>query len=93
MTVVVVEALAIAVLDDVELIILGVIVMPLKVAVSVSYTVGVPADMTVAVADVMLGVPTEKRVEVLADVNTNAFVVVITAFELPVSRPMEESSR
>ena len=88
--VVVVEALVIDVLTDVELIGVGVIVIPLKVALSESYAVGVPADMAVAVVGIMLGVPPERCVEVLADVNANAFVVVITAFEFPVSTPLEE---
>ena len=91
--VVVVEALVIDVLTDVELIVLGVIVIALKLVVSVPYTVGVSAAMAVVMTDIMLGVPTEKGVEVLADVNTNAFVVVITAFEFPVSTPLEEFSR
>ena len=89
-----VEALVIAVLTDAELIVVGVIVIALKLAVSVSYSVDVPAEVAVdlfedKVAGVALGVLTEIGIEVLTDVNGNAVAVVITAFMFPVSTPLE----
>ena len=98
MVLVVVEALVIAVLADVGLIVVRDIVIPLKLVVSVSYNVGVPAardfDLLMdAATGAMLGVLPEVGIEMLADVNANAFAVLITAFEFPVSTPLEELSR
>ena len=46
-----------------------------------------------AMADIMLGVLTGIGIEVLPDVSANAFAVVMTALEFPVSTPLEEFSR
>ena len=94
--VVVVEALVIDMLPDVRFIVVGVIVVALKLVVSVSYTVDVPAarafDLFIdAVTDIMLGVLPEIGNEVLTDVNASALVV--TALGFPVPTPLEEFSR
>ena len=96
--VVVIEALAIDVLTDVDLIVVGVIAIALKLVVSVSYTVGVPAARAFglfkdALADVIVGILTTIGVEVLADGNTNAFAVAMAALEFPVSTPLGGFSR
>ena len=96
--VVVVEALVIAVLANAGLIVVGVIVFALRLVVSVSYTVGVPAARAFglfkdAVADVIVGILTTIGVEVLADGNTNAFAVAMAALEFPVPTPLEGFSR
>ena len=97
--VVVVEVMVIGVLADVEIFVVGVIVSVLKFAFSVSYSVDVPSsDVAVdlfmdALTDVMLAVLTGIDIDELADVGANAFAVVITALEFPVSTPLEEFSR
>ena len=88
-----------AVLADVEIIVVGAIVIVVKFVLPVSYSVNVSSSgVTVglfmdALAGSMLGVLTGIGVEVLSDVSTNAFAVVITALEFPVSTPLEEFSR
>ena len=49
--------------------------------------------MSSDVADVMLDVLSVLGVEVLTNVNSNAFAVVVTALGFPVSTPLEEFSR
>ena len=73
-----------------------VIASALKLALPASYSV--PVDVTVdfsvyPLAGAMPGVLTGICIEVLADVNTNAFAVVMTALEFPVSTPSEEFGR
>ena len=85
----VVEALAIGVLADVEIIALGVIVIVLKFVLPVTYAVDVSSGVDIdlfmdALVSVMIGVLTGIGIEVLAVTNANAFTVVITAFECPV---------
>ena len=46
-----------------------------------------------ALAGVMLAVLTGIDIEVMPEVNANAFAVAITALELPVSTTLEEFSR
>ena len=92
--VVVVEALFIDVLADVEIIAVGVIVIVLKFALPVSYSADVSSsDVMDMLAGVMLGALTGIDVEVLSDVRANAFAIVITALEFPVSIPLEVISR
>ena len=97
--VVVAEVFAIDVLADVEIILVGVIVIVLKFALPVSYSVDVPSsDVSVdlfmdALASVMLAVLTGIGIGMLADVSANAFAVAMTALEFPVSTPLEEFSR
>ena len=83
---VVVEVLVIDVLDDAEFI---VVVIVLKFTLSSSQSLDVSSD----VADVMLDVLSVLGVEVLTNVNANAFAVVMTALGFPVSTPLEEFSR
>ena len=67
---------------DVEIIVVCPIVIVLKFALSVSYSaVDVPSGVAVmdALAGVMLGVVNGIGIEVLADVNANAFAVVMTS--------------
>ena len=95
--VVVVEVLFIGVLTDVEVIVVGVIVIILKVALSVPYPLDVSSGLVVdlsmmnALAVVMLDVLTGIGIE--ADENTNAVVALVTALGFPVSTPSEECSR
>ena len=97
--VVVVEVMVIDILNDVEIIVVGAVVILLKLVVPVSYSVDVTTD-DVAVnlfmdvmAGVMLGVLNGIGVEVLADIAVNAFAVVMTALEFTVSTPLEGFSR
>ena len=97
--VVVVEVLSIGVLADLEIIVVGAIVIVLRFALPVSYFVdaplsGVAVDLfTDALADVMIGVLTGIDIAVLPEVNANAFAVVMTALGFPVSTTLEEFSR
>ena len=96
--VVVVGVLVIGVCIEVKLIVVGVIVIFLKCALPVSYSVdaitsNVDVDFFVdLLTDIMLVVLPGIGVEVLADVNANAFTVV-TVLEFPVSTPLEGFSR
>ena len=83
---VVVKVLFIDVLAAVEIIVMvGIIVITLKFAVSVSCFVYVESDMTVA--DVVFDVLTGIGIEVLADVSTNASAGVMPALEFAVLTP------
>ena len=92
-------AVGMAVAVDVEMIVVGVIVIVLKFALPVSYsTVDVPSDLAVdlsmdALTGAMLGVLTGIGIEALSDVNAKVFAVVIIALEFPLSTPVEEFSR
>ena len=93
--VVIVEVLVIDVLADVGIMIAGVIVIVLKSALSVSYSVedespDIVVDLFMDV--LMLGVLADIGIEVLVDVNPNTFVVAMTVLELPVSAPLEDFS-
>ena len=96
---VVVEVSVIDVLADVVTVVVGVIVFVLKLALPASYSVGVPSDVAVglfmdALADTMLGFLLPGiDIEVLANVDVNAFAVVVTDLEFSVSTPLEELSR
>ena len=46
-----------------------------------------------ALTRVMFGVLPAIGIEVFADVNANAFAVIVTALEFPVSTPLEEFGR
>ena len=94
----IVEVLAIDVLADEDIIVVGVTVIFLKFAVIASFSVDVSSDVSVnffvdALIDVILGILTDISIEVLADVNTNAFAVVMTALEFRVSTPPGELNR
>ena len=90
----VVEVIVIDVLVDV-----GDIVMVLKFAFPVSYSVdvsssGVAVDLFMdELTDVTIAALAGIGIDVLADVSANAFTVVMTALEFPVSTPLEEISR
>ena len=94
--VVVVEVLVIDVLADVEIIVVGAIVIVLKFALLVSYCVDVPSsevdvDLFIdALAGAILGVLPGFGIEALADVNAIAFAVVMTALEFPMPTTLEE---
>ena len=96
--VVVVGVLVIEVCIEVKLIVVGVIVIFLKSALPVSYSVdamtsNVDVDFFVdLLTDIMVVVLPGIGVEVLADVNRNAFTVV-TVLDFPVSTPLEGFSR
>ena len=96
---VVVEALAINVLADVEPIVMGVIMIVLKFASPVPYSVDVPSsDADVdsfkdALAEATLRALTGIGIEVLADASANVLAVVMAALEFPVSAPLEDFSR
>ena len=82
--VVVVKVLVIGVL------IADVIMIVLKLALAALYSVYVPFDLAVdlsmgALAGVMLGVLPTIGIEVLTDVNANAFTVVKTTLDFPLS--------
>ena len=92
--VVALEVLVIDVLTNVEIIVVGVLVIDLKFALPASCSVPSEAavDLSMDVlAGVMLGLLTGIGIEVLADASGNAFALVMTALELPVSTPLEES--
>ena len=96
--VVVDEVLIIAVLVDVEIVVVGDMAIVLEFALSSSYSVDVPPGVTAdlfmeALAGVILGVLTGIDIDVLADVNVNALTVVMTALEFPVSTALEKFSR
>ena len=96
--VVVVEVFFIDVLADVEILVVGVIVIVLKFAFTVSCSLDVSSGMTIdsfmeALAGAMLGVLSGIGVEELADVNTNVFAFRMAALEFPVSTPLKEFSR
>ena len=76
--VVVVEVMVIGVLTDVEMIMVGVIVIVLNFFLPVLYSLdGMAVDLFMgALAGVMLGVLSGLGIEVLADVSANAFAVV-----------------
>ena len=85
----VVEVLVIDVLVDVEIIVAGVIVIVLKFVLPVSYSVDVTSGVVLdlfadGLAGVMFSVLPGIGIEVLADVNTNAFAVTMTALKFPV---------
>ena len=77
-----VDVLVIDVLDGVENIVVGVIVIVLKFALPVSCSVDVLSDVAV-----------DLFMDTLADVSTNAFAVVMTVLEFPVSTKLEGFSR
>ena len=89
--VVVVEVLAL----NVEVIVVGGIVRVLSFDFPVSYSVDVPSDVAVGLfVDALThGVLSGISIEVLADVSANAFTVIMTALECPVSTPLEGFSR
>ena len=97
--VVVVGVLVIDVLADMEIIVVGAIMIVLRFAVPLSYSVNVSSsgmvdDLSMDVlAGSMLGALTGIDVGVLSDVSANAFAVVMTALEFPVSTPLEGFSR
>ena len=86
----VVEVLVIGVLVDVEIIVAGVIVIVLKFVLPVSYSVDVTSGVILDLfADGLAGVIMSSvlpgiGIGVLADVNTNAFVAVMTALKFAV---------
>ena len=84
------EVLVSGVLVDAECIVVAVIVIVLEFALTVSYSVDVASDVDVDFG-VMLRVFSWIGIEVLADVNKNAFAVV-TALDFPVRTPLEEFS-
>jgi len=93
--VLVIEVLVIEELAGVKFIEVGVIGFVFKFALSVSYS-DVAADLTIdALAVVMIGslaaIGSEGLAE--ADANANAFAVVMTALEFPVSTALEGFSR
>ena len=94
-----VDVLVIDVLADVEIIVVGAIVIVLKFALPVSYSVDVPSsDVAVelfmdALAGVMLAVLAGMGIGMLTGVSANAFTVAMTALEFPVSMPLEDFSR
>ena len=85
-----VEVLVIDVLSDVEIIVVGVITVP--IAYSVDVPSGVAVDLFVdALAGVMVvGLSGIGGINVL---NANAFAVVMTVLEFPVPTPVEDFSR
>ena len=87
----VVVALEVLVIVDVEIIVVGVLVIDLKFALPASCSV--PSEAAVDLSmDVLTGVKLGLiSIEVLADASANAFTLVMTALELPVSTPLEES--
>ena len=94
----IVEVLAIDVLADEDIIVVGVTVIFLKFAVIASFSVDVSSDVSVnffvnVLTDVILGILTDISIEVLTDVNANAFAVVMTALEFRVSTPPGELNR
>ena len=63
-----------------------------------SFSVDVSSDVPVnffvdVLTDVILGILPDISIEVLTDVGANAFVVVMTALEFPMSSTLEEFSR
>ena len=93
----VVAVLVIEVLPGVEVIVVGIILSVLKVALAVSYSsVYVSSDVTadLSIMDaLMLDLLSGIGIGVLVDVSTNAFALVMTVLEWPVSRPPGEFSR
>ena len=92
----VVEALAIDVLADVEIIALGVIVIVLKFVLPVTYSVDVSSGVDIdlfmdALVGVMIGVLTGIGIEVLAAMGVNTFAA-ITLLKCPMGTPLEEFS-
>ena len=93
--VLVVEVVLSGVLADVEIIVVGVIVIVLKFALSVSYSVDVPSGVVVdlfvdALVGMMIDILTGIGIELLADMKENTFGAVMIALELPVSTPSLE---
>ena len=93
---VVVEVLAIGVLADVEIIVLGVIVIVLKFVLPVTYSVDVSSGVDIdlfmdALVSVMIGVLTGIGIEVLAAMGVNTFAA-ITLLKCPMGTPLEEFS-
>ena len=97
--VVIVEVVVIDVLADVEIIMVGVIVIVLKFVLLVSYSVDFPSPdvafklFTDALTDVMIGVLPGIDIDALTDLSSNAFAVTMTALEFTVSTSLEEFSR
>ena len=94
----VVEVLAIDMLTDLEIIVVVVIVIVLKFVLSGSCFVNVPSNIFVVLftdvlTSTMLGILLGIGIEVLANVNTNALTVVMTAFGFPVPTPLGRFSR
>ena len=94
----VVEVLFIVLLTGVEIVVAGVIRVDLKSVVPVSYSVDMPSasavdlfmvELAITMLCVLLGI----GIEVLADVNANASVLVMTALDSPVPTLLEEFSR
>ena len=74
---------------------MGVIVVVLKSALPVSRPVDMRSDVDVdifmdEVAATMLGVLPRIAIEVFTGVRADAFAVIMTALEFPVSTPLEE---
>ena len=96
--VVTVELLLVDSLTEVDIIAVGGIVTVLKFALLVvPYSVDVSSGVPIGVfmdtlAGVMPGVLTGIGVEVLPDVNANAFAVAMTALDFPVSSPLDPFS-
>ena len=91
--VVIVEVLAIDLLANVEIMVVGAIVIAFKF--DLAYSV---ADMDVdlfmgALAGARIDFLSGLGIEVLAVVSANAFAVAIAALEFPVPTPLEECSR
>ena len=81
----------------VELIVVDAIVIFLRCTLSVSYSVDMASDVTFdlftdALVSVMLRILSGIAIELLTNVNANAFAVVATASEFPQSAPLEKCS-
>ena len=88
----IVEVLAIDMLADEDTVIF------LKFVIITSFSVDVSSDVSVnffvnVLTDVILDILPDISIEVLTDVNINAFAVVMTALEFRVSTPPEELNR
>ena len=94
--VVVFEVLVIDVLNDAEIIVVGVIVIVLKCVLPVPYSVDAPSsDVTVdwlvdVLAGKIFGVLSSIGVDVLADATLNMFAVLAIPFEFVIPDPLEE---
>ena len=100
--VVIADVFAIDVLADVEVIVVGIIVIVLKFALPGPYSVDVPSGVVVdlfmdVLASVMIGAMLVALpgtcIEVLPGMTSNTFAAVLTAFKFSVSTPLEEFSR
>ena len=93
-SVVTLEVLDIVALNELEIIVVGAIVIALKFAWPISYPPGAAVDVLMdAFPGTMLGVLPQIGISVLTDLSKNAFAVVITALEFPVPTPLRAFSR